>query len=145
METKSNSNHGEPNWEKIIEKSQNISFKGKLFGREVEITNKQIRIFAVAFALLCSFLLVRNVVRVFTYEAPPLPEYKAKYIDENVLMQDSSLMNLDKLDHQYTDEEKRKIKNLKAAAYDSLIENGLLSPETSKKIEEKYPDSLCGC
>lgn len=30
-------------------------------------------------------------------------------------------------------------------AMDSLVDNNLLTPENIKKVDQKYPDSLCGC
>lgn len=43
------------------------------------------------------------------------------------------------------DIERINFKEQRRKAMDSLIDNGILTPENIKEVDKKYPDSLCHC
>lgn len=146
---KKDENKKTPNvdWKKSSESGKDLHFKGKIFGKNVNITQKTLQKIAFGVSILLVLLLIKNVFYIFTpLELSNTVKNKTtEYIDNDKLMDEGNILKIKNIEKSLYSKEKKKNKLLKKAAYDSLIDNQLLSPETSKIIEETYPDSICGC
>lgn len=133
-------------WKTISEKGKDYEFKGRFLGKEINLSPKKIQFIAFIIAAVLVIFMVRNVFYVFTkIEIPNVSRSNKEYLDENKIFIDSNIRRIKNHENRLNSHELRINSILKKKAYDSLIDNQILSPETSAIIEKKYPDSICGC
>lgn len=145
---KENNKFPKIDWDNVSNKGKDFKFKGKIFGIKVNISPKRIKNIAFVISILIVILFFRNIYYLFV--PLQLPSHKTSvvvdYIDDHKLMNDTNLVKIGNIE--ISDSISSLMKNnklLRRAAYDSLIDNNVLTPESYNKLDELYPDSLCGC